>query len=635
MSTSIAGRVSSLIEDVTKVELGSEGAYLSFGRLLPSIAEEMERSSRKSSEALAGFSSITGSSSDSGLKRMEDFARESSAFFASVHERDGAFLARINDSIERLGSLEDVIGRVRSDSEEMEIISLNAMTVALKSGNAGKAFSVITDELKRLSTRTISLTETITARGRDLMECFSGLRDSLRGLDSFQDGFFANLDRTLNAGFAELESGTREAMGTFGGLLEEARGVATPVQAVMQGIQLQDIIRQSLQHVTISLREARKAAMDAESHPGEAAPGRATLTQSLRSGALSATAAFEGEDLLEGVDSDEELAFVAAIAELAHALLDDAVEKLESSGRAFSDNLGSVGAIVDGVEAKRRAFIQSLGEGAAGARADAASFSRDSATYLSLKKGVIQTARRLAEQVKGLDESFRGLAGLLSRFQNIVIASRIEVAKNRALSGVTNTVQGMVELTERIGSDVNAAMGTTKDFIKVAYTAIADYAGSGEETASDWTDGASRAAASCRDDEGAWSGEGDRLLYTLNRVESDICLLDGLRERVREAISGFLLYTPEFIDLISQARSGISVLTDFAARLRGIQTELLALKEELGKAGGAEEAGSAIKSERLLAMIERFTIFTHKKTAGEIGRFEVEEGIEAGDVTLF
>ena len=34
-------------------------------------------------------------------------------------------------------------------------------------------------------------------------------------------------------------------------------------------------------------------------------------------------------------------------------------------------------------------------------------------------------------------------------------------------------------------------------------------------------------------------------------------------------------------------------------------------------------------------MVERFTIFTHKKTAGTIGRFAVEEGGEAGEVTLF
>jgi hypothetical protein len=34
-------------------------------------------------------------------------------------------------------------------------------------------------------------------------------------------------------------------------------------------------------------------------------------------------------------------------------------------------------------------------------------------------------------------------------------------------------------------------------------------------------------------------------------------------------------------------------------------------------------------------MVERFTIFTHKKAAGEIGRFDVETGVEAGEITLF
>jgi hypothetical protein len=34
-------------------------------------------------------------------------------------------------------------------------------------------------------------------------------------------------------------------------------------------------------------------------------------------------------------------------------------------------------------------------------------------------------------------------------------------------------------------------------------------------------------------------------------------------------------------------------------------------------------------------MVEQFTIFTHKKAAGDIGRFAVEEGREAGEVTIF
>ena len=66
-------------------------------------------------------------------------------------------------------------------------------------------------------------------------------------------------------------------------------------------------------------------------------------------------------------------------------------------------------------------------------------------------------ASRLTDHVAALDGSFKSLAELLSRFQNIVVASRIEVAKTKALAGVATTVGGMITLTGRIETDVGAA----------------------------------------------------------------------------------------------------------------------------------------------------------------------------------
>lgn len=603
MSKSPAERVAALIEEVSRVERDSEGAYLALGRLLPAIAEEMELSSRNATDSLKGFSSLTGGGSASSLTAMAAFAEESSAYFKSIHGRDSAFLARINESIVRLSTLEDIIGRVRSDSEEMEIISLNAMTVALKSGTAGKAFSVITDELKRLSSRTIGLTEAITGRGRDLMSCFSGLRDSLKELDDFQEGFFGSLDTTLTKGYQVLDSDIRDAVDRLGCLLEEATEAREPVQRVMQGIQLQDIIRQSLQHVTISLREAESVAREADScevgslgGPGPAQPSEGC-----------------------GAGRNEDLAFVASIAELAASLIQDVIDQLDSGAEAFSDQIQSVREIVEGVETRRLGFVSSFGGSADTVGSASGNFAHGSSRYLELKKKVIQTSRRLSEQVKDLDESFRGLAGLLSRFQNIVVASRIEVAKNRSLSGVANTVQGMVLLTDRIGSDVGEAMDTTKDFIRVAYTAIADYAG-----------GEGLGRASGRD-----SPEADRLQATLHKVEGDIESLARSRRGLGDALGAFLLYTPAFLSLLAKARDQLGVMTGFSDQLGHLKEESLALRESVAAMVGSETSAATIRNERLRAMIEKFTIFTHKRTAGEIGSFEVEEGVGAGEITLF
>ena len=633
MRARVAEHINSLIDEVKGVEIDSEGSYLFFGRLLASISAEMARSSRNARASLEEFSRTMGKSSETGFRSIAGFAREPSAYFASVHDRDVAFLARINESIDRLSTLEDVIGRVRSDSEEMEIISLNAMTVALKSGNAGKAFSVITDELKRLSTRTISLTETITTRGRELKDCFGVLRDSLGELDAFQEGFFGRLDDALTKGFSSLENGIKDSATVFADLLSEAMSVRDPVQSIMQSVQLQDIIRQSLQHVTISLVEAQRAAMDAERRESTAVD---YLDQEGEDDASPQAEAFgtgeAGFEDFAGSTVEEDLAFVSAIMRLVDSLIEDVVGKLDASGLSFASSLEAIEFIVGIVERKRSDQARVLEAATSGTDSDTANYLEGSARYLGLKKQVVQTARRLSEQVKGLDESFRGLAGLLSRFQNIVIASRIEVAKNKSLSGVANTVQGMVQLTERLGADVGEAMDTTKTFIKVAYGAIAEYAGSEDVRRASEGSMASGVGSAAFE---AAAQENDRLVATLERVEANLQILDSARAKVGENLGSFLLYTPEFIDLISEARSVLSGLEGLSAQLKRIQGELSALKGELVDAEGAVIEEASIRSERLRAMIDRFTIFTHKKTAGEIGRFDVEDGAESGEITLF
>ena len=201
----------------------------------------------------------------------------------------------------------------------MEIISLNAMTVALKSGNAGKAFSVITDELKRLSGRTIALTEGVTASGRFLLDFFDRLRRVLSELDGYQREFFDAIDKTLGSGYEEMGRDLSDATRFFSGLLAEGRSVRDPVLRVMGEVQLQDIVRQSLQHVGISLEEARSCS-------GDGAPSSS--------------------------------AFVAAVAELSENLVEDIVEKLDASIASFGSDMEAVSAIVGGSESKRLKYLE-------------------------------------------------------------------------------------------------------------------------------------------------------------------------------------------------------------------------------------------------------------------------------------
>jgi hypothetical protein len=344
----------------------------------------------------------------------------------------------------------------------------------------------------------------------------------------------------------------------------------------MGEIQLQDIARQSLQHVGISLEEARSSALSGASPDG-------------------------GHD-------DGNLAFISAVAELSENLIDDVVAKLDASARAFGSDMNVVSTIVGDCEKRRSGFLAgSMDEVDS---IDPGTFQRSCNRYLELKRSVVSMSSRLAGYVENLDRSFKGLAVLLARFQNIVIASRIEVAKTKALAGVANTVGGMITLTDRIATDVGEAIETTKGFNVLAREAMSGYA---------------------QDSRG--SSEEKKLISTLEAVERDMTSLLKTRDSVREAIDAFSLYTEDFIELIGRTGSELSGLRSLIDRLRAVGANLGNLIETIRENLGPESA--VVESDRMRRMVERFTIFTHKKAAGDIARFAVEEGGEAGAVTLF
>jgi hypothetical protein len=567
MPIEIMDRVAALVEEADRIERESETIYLELGNIFPRLSAEMGRSADIGDKSLRDLASLGKVELDVGRRGGAFCMDDASDFFCALRDRDAAFLAKINEAISRLEVMDQIIARVRADSEEMEIISLNAMTVALKSGAEGKAFSVITDELKRLSGLTIVLAEGVTGSGRSLLDFFARLRNALSELDGYQRDFFADIDATLGSGFDDVKRDISSATSFFSAILGEARSVREPVLRVMAEVQLQDIVRQSLQHVGISLQEARASA-----------------------------AASDGESA----------AFVAAVAELSENLIEDITGKLGASAESFGRDMEAVSAIVGASEQSRSGYLEGSRERASDA--ETLDFRQRSGRYLELKRVVVGISSRLADQVSGLTGSFKGLSNLLSRFQNIVVASRIEVAKTRALAGVANTVGGMIALTDRIAADVGEAMETTKAFTALANEALDEYTMDG-------------------------GAAGEKLVSTLASVEADMGRLFRAKDSLRAAIDDFSLYTDDFIGLIGRAGGALARLRGLVDRLRSVGSSLDELKTSIRE--GLDPEAAEIEPERMRRMVERFTIFTHKKAAGAIGRFAVEEGRDAGEVTIF
>ena len=165
----------------------------------------------------------------------------------------------------------------------------------------------------------------------------------------------------------------------------------------MSEIQLQDIVRQSLQHVGISLTEA-----------------------------------------LETSATDP--AFAATVVELTESLVQEVIAKLEASALSFEADIGAVRAIVEASEVKRREYTEARAAALSGAVA--ADIGKGSSRYLEKRRSAKSMASQSIRFVGGLDGRFKDLSALLPRYQCIVIASRIEIAKTRALNGAGDDRQG-------------------------------------------------------------------------------------------------------------------------------------------------------------------------------------------------
>jgi hypothetical protein len=595
METRLSYTRDELIGRLNTLVGSTESIYLHLGRLYPEIVREMNRSLEESAKAVDSMRQ--GSTIEAFLHdisgSVRDFVGSLKTTLEEMSGQDSEALRALNTVIGQLSSLDGLVVRIKQDSEEMEIISLNAMTSALKAGNIGKAFSVITDDLKRLSEQTIKLTESLTEDERALLASFYKFKESLESVEKYRQEIIGNLDDRLNESLSIMDEGLSEIANFFSSLVQNSGAVKGPVMSIMEEIQLQDLIRQSVDHVIIALKEI--------------------------------------EDPMEGDNSGELLDdwfFEKLLSGLCQSVLADVDSKLAESIGSFGGSIASIDSLITEGERARNDFARDYSRGSAtevsgssfGARLDHSAklingIMVDVGHYFKLKDHVLLQGSALAHSVEDLEDRFRSFSRIVSRFQSINVASRIESAKQQALRGMNETVQEMSSLTERIGGDVSGALESTKSFIDKTRLAVVNL-------------------------ERLYVGERKSVEAAERELSHRFGDVNAIKDSLGRQVEGFSLYTHRFVDLISSSRTDLAGLATLRSEIAAIDQILDTIRqkavENISLAGiDPESEHQSGKNQRLKELIQRFTILTHKKAAGDLGKFDVESGTASGEVTLF
>ncbi|MFW6338376.1 MAG: hypothetical protein ACOC25_05565 [Alkalispirochaetaceae bacterium] len=569
----------------------TERVFLRLGETFPKLMQEMEHSLNRSESTIAGLAATESGEAALGalVEETRHALEESTAKLSAMHEEDEAFYQQLREAIENLSSLEELIAAIRHDSEDMELISLNAMTVALKAGSAGRAFSYITEELKRLSARTIELSDEITRRGQQLLEDFQEFRSTIDEVRSFEEELFNRLRKELFGSFEKLQNATRELTNGMKGLQDRSSSIRNPVRSIMESVQLQDIIRQSVDHVIISLEGLQET--------GEVGSTEQRL---------------------------DELSFVALVPNLGKEVLADVKRQLQESLQQLRGHIGEARELTDTFERERQEYLQltenpeitgSMAAQRQGALHLLERVLADVDRMMELKERISRRSVQLMRDINQLEGDFKSFSTLINRFHSIDIASRIEVAKQEVLRQMSDTVGEMTQLTRKIEHDVETSLTSTQGFIEKVSSAVEHF-------------------------RGLFNQEEAVVLSFRGEIQNRYDRLNREFEEIASFVQGFSLFTNRFFDLFGQSEEELSRLEDLGRQIEEIEDELSRVEESarnqmepLLREVGLESW--EIQSERLQSMIDRFTIFTHKQRAGALAGIEVETGATSGELTLF
>lgn len=569
--------ISETISRINEISSKSEQIFLQLGNLFPSL---LNRDGGTSLQALRKmFSKLHDSDENSKGKEkvlLTDYAG-----------KYGPLFNQLNEKIEDLSKLDKMIAEIKEDSEQMELIALNAMVISIKSGEKGQAFSRITENLQRLSNDMFLFSDKLSDEESQLLSHINTLKNIFSGILDAQK----TLSEKGTVGSSDVRNFISE-VSTPVEIIEAAiNSVYPPIQKAMEGLQLQDMIRQALDHVQKCIQEINK-----QSTP---------------------------------TDSEEELDFVTfniSLYQLCEEVLKDIDSYVKESISSFDKNWMKVIDILDAVENYRLDFESKfLSESSIGSENIEKKLNSIIDNYQEMmggfnnyhlvQKDLLHTCQNITERARIIYAVFDNLRPVMSRLHHVRILQQIEVAKNDAIKSVQDSVTDMDNLISSANQSLDTMQALLEAFIADTSAMLTTFTTSISKDNDNMI--------SLRTDKNRFFEE---LKYGKNELTAIIqnftVFPDGFQQKC--------VTVQQNLQDLKQLSSKLESLVD---EMRRSESDLIVRKNALMSEKGL--TNWQIKNNKFSELINRFTITAHKEAAGKIGGFNIEKGTASGEVTFF
>ncbi|BCR21170.1 hypothetical protein [Borrelia miyamotoi] len=414
--------INELFSELEIFDNRSKQIYASLSKSIPKLIEKLSKDVKDLSFNI-GFISNLDIDNDYSLNNfiskvlrvLDDFV----SYFNSSAKLLETQFSIIRDKVKDIEILEDVIEKMKKSSIDMEIMSINTLTVAMRAGRAGGAFSYITNEIKTLTQSMIKQADQLTSRGRDIKVGLDRAKDQIlenntaenKILEEFKDSLVKNID--------EFSGGIGEVIAFYDNILGILNDLRSKFVNAVSYLQFQDRLTQSLHHLNIM---------------------------------------YSSVDILRfrDINKIQKLKVLSVFTDSSKMIIRDVIVKLDENFMAFEGfldaSISSISVINDlksdnslYLDISRSVESFSIILSSLLKRID--DVEKNNADFLNLYYEQIKI-------VKSLEFMFSNISAISSRFQNINIASKIEVVKRVELEDMESNISEMSKVISNIERNI-------------------------------------------------------------------------------------------------------------------------------------------------------------------------------------
>ncbi|MDC7221717.1 MAG: hypothetical protein PQJ59_17425 [Spirochaetales bacterium] len=570
-----------MVERLNRIvkELGD--VYLGMSQSYPRFFEQLDGELLCLKEGESGNTTL-----DNVTAHVEAFRQGKSNFSRENSQREGELIETIDRELKKLSHIEEGIGGMEECSKDLELTSLNAMVAALKAGNNGGAFPYITRELQRVSRLAMESSNEIRQFGLNLDREYMSLIDQVKSGQKETGKDISQIYETLESLVSRLvfyEKAFADQCRFLEGGVDKIR---SPLHMILEEVQKHDIVRQSVDHIILSLEEVHN-------------------TES-------------GQTVEEQLNH---LKFSEQAYELSQFIINDIRESVQRSFDRFSTEKKDVEEIIQTLNREMNKKAREIETDDMGSQM--VHIRKSLTLYFSSRNRGNTVNHMSAEQFEELTEDLEdGIAlftKVLNSIRNIHVASRIEVVKLSKLENMENIINSIDDTVGEMESLLGNIGDSVDDFKKASSLIVTDFIDYFKHVKS-------------------------QMEESFNELDPILAAIEEFQGELNEHFTSFARVNRDFGDFSGLIEEHLKNMKALIKEMDGISGEFGKAQESYANKLQKELSRSsyeewALEGELINKLIDKFTIFIHKKALSEGGESDGvvldDEQAGASEITLF